>query len=289
MAVRDRGDLVAIDLSLQVQIVRLLVQHALDPLLNNPQGVSAWELAQRNHNPEIRQALEAVVAQSFEPGTTPEAANEPVVAAEEEKGTEGDDCQLWPSSTVHELLSAYGLQEYQELFDSEVSEGGGDDVQGFYYCHDLYSLSEEDFKSMGVKFGHRKRLVELLRNTDCLTQFLEKIELIDRAQQFRNLGFESIWSILGVKEEYREKMELTEEEMQRWLAEKERMVGVKRGADRKAVPPVPVVRNDESSEKVLRLIFSESETKRIMAVGEERVVKGRMVPWIPWMFYSLLT
>ena len=52
---------------------------------------------------------------------------------------------------------------------------------------------------------------------------------------------------------------------------------------------MPVVRNDESSEKVLRLIFSESETKRIMAVGEERVVKGRMVPWIPWMFYSLLT
>ena len=77
--------------------------------------------------------------------------------------------------------------------------------------------------------------------------------------------------------------------MQRWLAEKERMVGVKRGVDRKAVPPVPVVRNDESSEKVLRLIFSESETKRIMAVGEERAVNGRMVPWIPWMFYSLLT
>lgn len=81
---------------------------------------------------------------------------------------------------------------------------------------------------MGVKFGHRKRLVELLGNSDCLRQFLGRIGLAERVEEFRELGFESVWSLLGVDASYTEKMRLTEEEMRRWLREKEGLVRCER-------------------------------------------------------------
>ena len=96
------------------------------------------------------------------------------------------------------------------------------------YCHDLYALSEEDFKTMGVKFGHRKRLVELLGDSDCLRQFLGRIGLAEREESLRALGFESVWSLLGVNASYTEKMGLSEDEMRRWLCEKEGLVIEKR-------------------------------------------------------------
>ena len=123
---------------------------------------------------------------------------------------------------------------------------------------------------MGVKFGHRKRLVELLGDSDCLRQFLGRIGLAARVEELRGLGFESVWSLLGVEASYREKMGLSEEEMARWLREKEGLVGARRAVHAQTAPPIPAVRNDESCEKLLRLIFSEAETRRIMAVCAQR-------------------
>lgn len=99
------------------------------------------------------------------------------------------------------------------------------------YCHDLYALSEDDFKTMGVKFGHRKRLVELLGDSDCLRKFLDRIGLSEREEALRELGFESVWSLLGVDAAYTEKMGLTEDEMRRWLVEKEGLVGEEGGLE----------------------------------------------------------
>ena len=54
---------------------------------------------------------------------------------------------------------------------------------------------------MGMKFGHRKRLAEMLRQLDCLSTFLSEIGLESHKTQLKELGFESIWSILGVHPE----------------------------------------------------------------------------------------
>ena len=95
-------------------------------------------------------------------------------------------------------------------------------------CSDLFAVNEEDFKEMGMKFGHRKRLVEMLRLLDCLSTFLSEIGLEDHKAQLKQLGFESIWSILGVEPEYAETMHLTQEEMSRWMEHKKTLVGERR-------------------------------------------------------------
>ena len=77
---------------------------------------------------------------------------------------------------------------------------------------------------MGMKFGHRKRLAEMLRQLDCLSTFLSEIGLESHKTQLKELGFESIWSILGVNPEYAERMGLTDEEMKRWIDHQKTLV-----------------------------------------------------------------
>ncbi len=79
---------------------------------------------------------------------------------------------------------------------------------------------------MKLKFGHRKRLMDLIHRLDCLGTFLESIHLLSHKKHLLDLGFDSVWSLLGVKREYAETMRLTEEEMDAFLKGQEALVGV---------------------------------------------------------------
>ena len=86
-------------------------------------------------------------------------------------------------------------------------------------------LGDEDLKNMGLKFGHRKYLVDVLRRLDILSTFLEDADLVDHKERLKKLGFDSEWSILGVLPEYADQMGLTQEEMTRWMKAQAKMVG----------------------------------------------------------------
>lgn len=79
---------------------------------------------------------------------------------------------------------------------------------------------------MKLKFGHRKRLMDLIHRLDCLGTFLESIHLLSHKKHLLDLGFDSVWSLLGVKKEYAETMGLTEEEMDAFLKGQEALVGL---------------------------------------------------------------
>ena len=75
---------------------------------------------------------------------------------------------------------------------------------------------------MKLKFGHRKRLMDLIHRLDCLGTFLESIHLLSHKKHLLDLGFDSVWSLLGVQREYAETMRLTEA----FLKGQEALVGV---------------------------------------------------------------
>ena len=56
--------------------------------------------------------------------------------------------------------------------------------------------------------------MDLIHRLDCLGAFLESIHLLSHKKHLLDLGFDSVWSLLGVKKEYAETMGLTEEEME---------------------------------------------------------------------------
>lgn len=81
---------------------------------------------------------------------------------------------------------------------------------------------------MKIKLGHRKYLVNEIRCLDILSAFLKEADLLDHLNHLRELGFQTEWSILGVKEEYAPQMDLSEEEMKRWLEQQKKMVYLNR-------------------------------------------------------------
>ena len=123
---------------------------------------------------------------------------------------------------------------------------------------------------MNLKFGHRKRLMDLIHRLDCLGSFLEATHLLAHKKRLLELGFGSVWSLLGVKAEYAEKMELNEEEMAAFLKGLETLVGVEVWAEVQTPPPLPSLGMNDSCEPLLRLIFDEENTQRIMTVGVTR-------------------
>lgn len=127
---RDREAISAIDLSLQADVVRLFLQQGFDPRRANAQGLSPWDLAQQNPYPEIRKVVEAAMAAGITPETTPEAAHEPMPqgSSEASPAETGERRCLWPSSRVQELLEVAGLEEYGELFDSNVAAARSSEI-----------------------------------------------------------------------------------------------------------------------------------------------------------------
>ena len=95
------------------------------------------------------------------------------------------------------------------------------------YCKDLFKVTEEMLIEMNVKFGHRKKILTVLKKLNIFESFLEDIHLTSHKEYLEELGFDSVFSIRGVKPEYAEKMQLSEEEMNRWIEKAATMVSSK--------------------------------------------------------------
>ena len=75
-----------------------------------------------------------------------------------------------------------------------------------------------------MKFGHRKRLIDTLCQIDPLYSFLTLIDHHDYYEKFKDLGFDSIWSLLGITKECQSVFELNDEEMDHLLEKKEKFM-----------------------------------------------------------------
>ena len=93
-------------------------------------------------------------------------------------------------------------------------------------CADILFLEEKDYKDMKIKFGHRKKMMGEISKLNRFANFLKTTGLESHKEELLQLGFKSMWSVLGVKREHAAKMNLTEEEMDRWLDQQKEEVGI---------------------------------------------------------------
>ena len=159
--------------------------------------------------------------------------------------------------TVGELLSAVGMSEYLDALTSYHVV----DVK------DMYQLSEEDLKNIGLKFGHRKKLIEIMTQTDPLYAFLRRCDLQKHYKELYELGFDCNWSLMGITEDYRDKMGLSEEEMRRAIACRDALIAEKR-EEIENLPEFKDLKGSSSSKPVLSLMFSDSRADSLMDVSE---------------------
>ena len=95
-------------------------------------------------------------------------------------------------------------------------------------CADILFLEEKDYKEMKIKFGHRKKMIGDINKMNRFATFLKITDLESHKEELIQLGFRSMWSVLGVKREHATQMNLTEEEMDRWLKQQKEEVGIVR-------------------------------------------------------------
>ena len=164
-------------------------------------------------------------------------------------------CDLKKCTNIRDFLSAVGLQEYIESFDSAHVVD----------TKDMFKFSEEDFKKLGVKFGHRKRLIEVLASIDPLYSFLQDGKLMDKYDRFKELGFDNIWSLMGIQESYQEKLGLTKEEMERAIASRNMLIESSKSTLEK-LPELQRITDSTESKPILMLIFSSERADSIISV-----------------------
>ena len=160
--------------------------------------------------------------------------------------------------TVGELLSAVGMSEYLDA----LTKYNVVDVK------DMCQLSEEDLKDIGLKFGHRKKLIEIMTQTDPLYAFLRKCNLQKHYKELYELGFDCNWSLMGITEDYRDKMGLSEEEMARVIVCRDALIAEKR-EEIENLPEFKDLKGSSSSKPVLSLMFSDSRADSLMDVSEK--------------------
>ena len=156
--------------------------------------------------------------------------------------------------TVNELLECLGLQEYEGDFAQlpvvEVSE--------------LFMIKEDKLKTF-MKFGHRKRLIDTLCQIYPLYSFLTLIDHHDYYEKFKDLGFDSIWSLLGITKECQSVFELNDEEMDHLLEKKEKFMK-DNTPDIDNMKELIGLKEDSDSEPILRIFFSEETATRLKNV-----------------------
>ena len=156
--------------------------------------------------------------------------------------------------TVNELLECLGLQEYEGDFAQlpvvEVSE--------------LFMIKEDKLKTF-MKFGHRKRLIDTLCQIDPLYSFLTLIDHHDYYEKFKDLGFDSIWSLLGITKECQSVFELNDEEMDHLLEKKEKFMK-DNTPDIDNMKELIGLKEDSDSEPILCIFFSEETATRLKNV-----------------------
>lgn len=159
--------------------------------------------------------------------------------------------------TVADFLGLCGMLEYEELFRANHLET----------MEDLLNATEADFRRMKVKFGHRKKILELLCMMDVLYSFLQKAELISHYRAMKELGFDNVWCLLGIEEGCREKLGFTEEEMKKVMEARAKLEEAKMGELEK-LPELADLSDNTDSKPILCLLFSEEKAEQLMDVGE---------------------
>ena len=182
---------------------------------------------------------------------------EPVESGNRSENAERADrpVSLRSYQSVSELLNALGMSEYLDVLTSH----------NVVNVSDMFQLSEEDLKTFKLKFGHRKKLIEIMTNTDVLYKFLSSIQLLSHYKELYELGFDSMWSLLGISEDYREKMGLSEEEMQRVIEARDALIKEKK-AEIDALPEFKDLKGSSSSKPVLSLMFSDTRADMLIDV-----------------------
>lgn len=185
-------------------------------------------------------------------------------------------CDLKKCSSIRDFLSAVGLQEYIESFDAAH----------IVDTKDMFKLSEDDFKRLGVKFGHRKRLIEVLASIDPLYSFLQDAKLMDKYKRFKELGFDNIWSLMGIQESYQEKLELTKEEMDRVIASRNALMESSKSTLEK-LPELQRITDSTESKPILMLIFSSERADSIISVYDWLLCYCRMEAFLLLVICSI--
>ena len=208
----------------------------------------------------------AAFARALQPSSSSSAAQpgEEARSAQAEGGeAEGGEAEraAHPASlrsfgSLSEFLSALGMAEYLGVLTSH----------GVEKVTDMFQLSEEDLKTLGLKFGHRKKLIEIMTNTDALYRFLSGAQLLGHYKELWELGFDSMWSLMGISEDYREKMGLSEEEMQRVIKARDALIEEKK-AEIDALPEFKDLKGSSSSKPVLSLMVSDARADMLIDVG----------------------
>ena len=165
-------------------------------------------------------------------------------------------CDLKKCTTVRDFLTAVGLQEYIEPFEAAHVVN----------IKDMFKFSEEGFKKLGVKFGHRKRLIEVLASIDPLYSFLQEGKLMDKYDRFKELGFDNIWSLMGIQESYQEKLGLTKEEMERAITSRNLLIESSKSMIEK-LPELQRITDSTESKPILMLIFSSERADSVISVS----------------------
>lgn len=163
--------------------------------------------------------------------------------------------------TVADFLSLCGMLEYEDKFH----ENHIDTVD------DLLYATEADFKKMAVKFGHRKKMLELLCLMDVLYNFLQKADVIESYRRMKEMGFDNVWCLLGINESCREKLGYTESEMARVMEVRGKLEEEKKG-ELEQLPELADLNANTDSKPILCLLFSEEKAEQLMDV-EEKVMR----------------
>lgn len=243
-------------------LVKELLERGFDPDLPNFGGVTPRQLGIiasdriKEHLGLLGDPADIHEIPSDAPVTSTPSTSAQTPATTRAAPEEGGPVALETCGSTREFLRALGLAEYTEAFESA----------GLHDTHALMRLSEDDFRAMGVKFGHRKKLIEVLSKMDPLYAFLQEGRLMAHYETFKEMGFDNIWSLMGVQESHRERLGLSEEEMQQVLKSRDALVESSKSVIER-IPELQKVTDSSESKPILRQIFSDERADEVISVG----------------------
>ena len=85
-------------------------------------------------------------------------------------------------------------------------------------------------------------------------------------ETFKEMGFDNIWSLMGVQESHRERLGLSEEEMQQVLKSRDALVESSKSVIVR-IPELQKVTDSSESKPILRQIFSDERADEVISVG----------------------
>ena len=89
---------------------------------------------------------------------------------------------------------------------------------------------------------------------------------MDKYDRFKELGFDNIWSLMGIQESYQEKLGLTKEEMERAITSRNLLIESSKSMIEK-LPELQRITDSTESKPILMLIFSSERADSVISVS----------------------